>query len=193
MQHRNKLTYAHIWPLNKINASWGILNKQRLFTIAWLFIILMIGCNKDQNQSFPYVPVNLTLGYNELSKLGVGGIAIITPDSSDGYGAYIDYLNPKYPKLRISQRVYGNGLLLYRAEFDYYIAYDLTCTYRPRQDFCAVDAKEGLTLPVCPCCKSVFMIEADAIPSSGSKAQFPLKHYTTTYLSNQSQLVISSQ
>jgi hypothetical protein len=158
-----------------------------------LFLIMVAGCNKDDSESFPYVPVNLTLGYNEISSIGVGGVATITSDPNDEYGAYIDYLSPKTKKLKINQRVYGNGLLIYRAEFDYYIAYDLTCTYHARQDYCAVDVATGLTLPMCPCCKSIFMIEADAVPSSGSKAKFPLKHYNTTFLSNQNSLIISSQ
>ena len=166
--------------------------KIHLYIISFL---IFFGCSKDNMASFPSVKVDLKLDvYNELRNLGVGGVLTITPDttSTNSYFAYINYQNPKIPSTKIAQRVYGNGILLYCADLNYYIAYDLTCTYRAKQDYCALIVRDRETLPICPCCKSVFMIINDGDPATGSKAVLPLKKYSTIIVNNGAQLVISN-
>jgi len=164
------------------------------FQVYIIFFLFFIGCKKDQTESFPFVVVDIKLDYNDLAHIGVGGVATITPDttSTTSYFAYIDYHNPNIPLTKISQRVYGNGILLYHADIDYYIAYDITCTYHAKQNYCKLIVKDRETLPICPCCKSVFLIINDGIPASGSKAVSPLKKYNTTLVNNGAQLLISN-
>jgi hypothetical protein len=169
-------------------------NLKKIWFIPAL-IILQVSCQKDASEQIPYVIVNLQLGiYSELSQLGVGMVATITPDTthsnllSSSYSV-LDFHSKNLPNIYLNQRVNGNGIILYRKDFLEYHAFDLTCPYRAKEDYCALDVDGRGTLPICPCCKSVFLLDDDGLPSSDSKATSPLKEYPIQIINDATLLI----
>ena len=162
--------------------------------IATFLLLISSGRCKDENNTVvPYVPVHIELNLtSELANLGVGQLVTITPDTlNEGYGI-VDYHNKKINKTRISWKVRGNGILLYRKEFTTYQAFDLTCTYKAYTDYCAIKVEGMEYLPTCPCCQSVFLIQADGYPSNKSKATAALLQYQVNLMNNETSIVISN-
>mgnify|MGYP000991119727 CR=1 FL=1 len=154
--------------------------------IIKIFLITILlsnsfSCNKDETLVVPEVRVEYELSLtNELANLGVGMALTVTRDTNNTNFSIVDYNNVKYGKKSIAQKTYGNGILIYRSDFNVYHAYDLTCTYNAFTDYCQtkIDSKNNLML-VCPCCGSGFLIVTGCMPTNKSKAYKPLKEYST--------------
>ena len=140
----------------------------------------------------PEVPVNIELNLtNELLDLGVGETVTIEPDTTnDNFGKLI-YPNSRFKIYNIPWRVFGKGILLYRSGYYEYRAFDRTCTYKPFEEYCAVENKTDMLVPKCPCCGSKFLLTADGQTTKGSLAIRPLFQYQTTLINNGTRLVIS--
>lgn len=166
-------------------------NIQNLGLII-LTSITLSTCKKDNYEDVPYVPVNITLYYPEISSIGVGMVVSLTPDSTDKNYSVIDYFDVRFPKKQHNQRVYGNGLIIYRYSDREFLVFDRTCTYKPRTDICSLTLLNRSTLPICPCCKSVFLLDSDGFPATNSKATRPLHLYNSYFTNNFTQLVITN-
>ncbi len=134
------------------------------------------SCGKDSYSYIPNVPVYLELNVNtDLANLGIG--QLLTIDSLSTGSSLINYHNLKLSNIRIGWRVYGNGLVLYRKDLNTYEVYDRTCTYNGLTKHCAVDVKIYEFTSTCPCCKSVFLMNQEGVPSQGSLATTSLVQY----------------
>ncbi len=154
---------------------------------------LLLSCETNEDDVVPSVPVDLTLSvYSDLSGLGVGTTLTITPDSTQTNYSWIEYDNKNVSRRHIAQSTYGNGIILYRADLNYYIAYDKTCPYNARVDYCPLTAIGRGIMPICKCCGSVFMLNLDGAPSKDSKTGNYLRMYRTNLVDNQTQLIISN-
>lgn len=172
----------------------GQVNLLKISKFCFIFVTILIlnCCDDDFDYYVPEVPVNIELNINnELMHLGVGETVIIVPDSlADNFGKLI-YANPKMRSFRIPWRVFGNGVIIYRAEIGTYLAYDRTCTYKPFEENCGVTLANNMLLPTCPCCGSKFMITARGVATRDSKAVRPLMPLQTSLVENGSRLIIS--
>jgi hypothetical protein len=144
-----------------------------------LFLFLS-GCGKDNSDIVPYVQVHYELTLtSELADMGVGMLITITPYKSNSDFSVVSYHNEKYKDFISPWKTYGNGIILYRKDFDVYQAFDITCTYRAYEDHCALVIEGKGILPECPCCHSKFIIINDGNPANGGLADTPLKQYNT--------------
>lgn len=151
------------------------------FCIITLIIFITSDCKKEVNNYVPDVPINYELNLtSELADLGVNQLVTITRDPMATDYSIVDYHNSKYQKYSILNRTYGNGIILFRSSYYEYKAFDLTCTYRAFEDHCALTVEGREYLPICPCCKSVFILTADGLPSKGSNASIPLMRYNVS-------------
>ena len=161
-----------------------------------VIILMFVGfsCENNPDDMVPYVSVNLSLSmYNELSSLGVGEIVTITPDTTATGYSWVRYASSStINDRRIPQRTYGNGIIIYRKDFYDIRAYDLTCTYRARIDYCPLITKGRSVLPICKCCGSVFNLELDGTPAKNSKATYNLRTYKAVLVDNQTKLMVSN-
>ena len=125
----------------------------------------MVSCEKNTN-NFPHAHVNLNLFINnpEYFDLGTpGGWMYIT----GGVG----------------------GILLYRQNFDQFIAYDRASPFNPTSD-CPIEVTNDNIIISDPCSKSLFLI------TDGSVFQGPatqaLMRYNTYYNDQSQNLIISN-
>jgi hypothetical protein len=143
-------------------------------------LFFLSDCKKEDSEIVPYVQVHYELTLtSELADLGVGMLVTITPYKSNSDYSTISYHNAKYRDFISTWKTYGNGIILYRKDYDEYQAFDLTCTYRAFEDHCALVVEGKGILPECPCCHSKFIIISDGIPANGDSADTPLKQYNT--------------
>jgi hypothetical protein len=157
-----------------------------------IILYLSTSCNKDSFQYIPDVQIDYELDVNiDLANLGIGQMATITAYSVNNNLSVVDFLNPKIPKIYISYKTYGNGIILYKRDFDQYEVFDRTCPYRGLIDKCGVNVNKADLTAVCPCCNSVFSIYSEGMPGNGSLAQKPLYQYQAVLVSYDSRLIIS--
>jgi hypothetical protein len=151
-----------------------------------------LSCDNEGSQVVPDISVYAELNVNsDLVDLGVGMVITIEPDSLDKNYGIIDYHNKKLKNRRIGWKIYGNGLILYRWDFNGYQVFDRTCTYKAFEEYCGLELGENYLVPYCPCCKSEFILTADGSPSNTSKATKFLQQYNVTLTQNNTRLIIS--
>jgi hypothetical protein len=120
-------------------------------------------------------------------------VVSLTADPFDKNYSIINYYDSIHPPKQHNQRVYGNGLIIYRFSDKEFLVWDLTCPYRANEDHCSLTLKDRGTLPECPCCKSVYLLDSDGFPSTGSKSNKPLQYYNAFLTNNYTQLVITNK
>ena len=159
-------------------------NPSKLFLFSLIIAFVLIVSCKDTNKDYvPYVPVDIVLDLQaDLSHLGVGEAATITPDQQ-GFGVF-RFSASNLPVISLGQPLLGNGLILYRIGTTEFSAFDITCTFNAAADYCALEMDDTWLIPECPCCSSEFNILLEASPVSGP-AVLPLKQYSTFVRNNQ--------
>jgi hypothetical protein len=158
------------------------LSKLFLFLLIIAFV-LIVSCKDINKDNVPYVPVDIVLDLQaDLSNLGVGESAILTPDALN-FGV-LRFSSSKLPVISLGQQVLGNGLILYRIGTTDFAAYDITCTFNATIDYCTLEMDDTWLVPKCPCCRSEFNMLLEASPISGP-ASLPLKQYSTFVRNNQ--------
>ena len=109
----------------------------RYFLIPILFLFLFIQCD-DNETPFPYVSINVYLALDTQ----LGNMVVDSYRFVEGYGL--------------------GGLIIYRKDFNVFLAFDRACTYEASKD-CALqedDVYAGIF--ECPCCGSEFwMVGSD--------------------------------
>lgn len=124
-----------------------------------LFIFLFSGCTDNNNDTFPYVRVNITIDMQNplyLDLHNVGGSAIV---ENEGYNQ--------------------NGVIVYRSGLEEFKAYDCTCTYEILNNCSIKQSETSIVKAICPCCKSEFELVYGSV--TVSPAIIPLKEYQTSY------------
>ena len=168
--------------------------KSNLLKIVGIIAIALftVGCKKENMNIIPNVPVYIELDLvTDLAPLGVGQAVTIKPDTVNTEYSIVDYHSKKFPKTSIPWQTYNNGVLLYRPEFNKYLAFDMTCTYNPFVDDCSIQIVNLDFIPVCKCCKSVFNLVSGGFPMDSSKAKKALVQYNVTIVNGGTRLVIS--
>ncbi|NJM14750.1 MAG: hypothetical protein HC896_04680 [Bacteroidales bacterium] len=144
------------------------LSKIRKF--LWFALILFFFACKDDYDNVPVVPVDIRINLSLMQNLQPGQIATIRSNGKDGGLVVFN----KNLSVNINDRVWGNGLYLYRVSFETYEAYDRTCTYQPVERYCATSYSQDSVLAICPCCKSTYYIENGGLRFTGP-APFDLR------------------
>ncbi len=167
-----------------------LFKKQKIRTYFFINILfaLIIACDKEKDY-VPYVPIYYSIDIINQLNLGENESATIT--YFDDFTSIIQYPgNPSRPEHIIPYATKGNGVLIYKS-FETYLVYDLTCTYKPQENYCATEYDPETSIHyVCPCCGSKFNLLLDAFPEGESPASRPLKSYNT--LVDGMQLIISN-
>ena len=162
------------------------------FYIITAIISFTVSCKKESTSIVPNVPVHIELDLvTDLAPLGVGQAVTIKPDTVNTEYSIIDYHSKNFPKASIPWQTYNNGVLLYRPEFDKYLAFDMTCTYNPFVDDCSIQIVNLDFIPICKCCKSVFNLVNGGFPMDSSKAKRALVQYNVTIVNGGTRLIIS--
>mgnify|MGYP006285411363 FL=1 len=121
--------------------------------LSTALILLSARCDTNNGREIPYVRVDLHLNlYGELGNLPVGTLKVV-----DG-GV--------------------NGIIIYRAEYNLFYAYDRTCTLWPDHNEQVKEDEEFSGVFTCPECQSKYLISQGADPIAGP-ATFGLKEYYT--------------
>jgi len=138
------------------------LKSHYLLYLISIAMVTLGGCEKE-TEILPYAKVNYSITISPgLSDLGVNGLMVLpTTDQYDGVG----------------------GLILYRADVNYYIAFDRACP-NEKSETCVVGIDDSEITVSCPCCGSVFIFTYDGCMISEGPASYPLKAYQTTKSGN---------
>jgi len=164
------------------------LSKIIIFLIISMLIFIFPGCAREEYDNVPYVPVNYRIDIINHLNIGINESAVIR--WNDEYTSRIIYPNSNRPETIINSKTYGNGIIIFKSA-DGFVAYDRTCTYKAREDYCGVDPHENISYKyICPCCSSVYDLVLDGYPVDTSKATRPLIQHGTTVYGNE--LVISN-
>jgi len=127
----------------------------RFFLIPILFLFIFVRCDKDEIP-FPHVTVYANLALDtQLGNVLVGNYVLV-----DGYGL--------------------GGLVIYRADFNSFFAFDRACTHEASRSCVLTDGDSFLE---CPCCGSSFWMVNNDIAGTVylGPAVYPLKKYSCTF------------
>jgi Rieske Fe-S protein len=140
--------------MKKIN----IKPKVRYFLIIALLLTIFVRCDQKQTY-FPYVSINVRLSLDtQLGNMLVGEFKEV-----NGYGL--------------------GGLIIYRKDFNQFLAFDKACTYEASSTCVLEDDADFSGIMVCPCCGSEFwMVVSDfsGMVKEGP-ANTPLKSYSCRF------------
>lgn len=146
-----------------------ITSNLRFFLVFFILFAIMPGCKKKQGDVIPYVLVDFYIDLNDPEFFDLNAI-----------GNYI-LINSQTNNLGYRAAGYdNNGIILYRAQSDEFMAYDRTCPhdYDLNQSSYAVDV-DGIYAE-CPYCKSLYALPSYGTPSSGP-SKYPLKIYRAQF------------
>ena len=143
----------------------------RFFLVIIPILLLAGSCRKSKLDVIPEVLVDFYLDLNDPSffDLNAVGNNIVVNSSTNNLGIYAAGFD-------------GNGIIVYRAQLDEFIALDRTCPYDYALDgtSVAVDIGSGELFARCPACESEYALPSFGTPSSGP-SKYPLKVYRTTF------------
>jgi nitrite reductase/ring-hydroxylating ferredoxin subunit len=147
----------------------GYMSKLKKIYVIILLFGLMTGCNKDKYDVIPDVLVDFYIDLNdpEFFNLTVEtGYALIS-SSTNNLGMYASGYD-------------DNGIIIYHAPGDEFIAYDRTCPhdFKVNSKSTAVDVSG--VYAECPLCKSTWALPSFGAPSSGP-SDYPLKTYRSSF------------
>ncbi len=134
------------------------MKKISFFLFIMFSFSVFFSCSKDQTGTIPYVYVNFYIQPNSTlyQKLTtIGGWEYIT-------GGY-------------------NGIVVYRASQDEFVAFDRACPYDYKNG-CRIVVETSFTTTIDSCCGSRFLLN-DGSPFKGP-ASVSLKQYKTSYDGN---------
>lgn len=129
---------------------------KKIFFPFVFFVLLVTGCDKENNRIIPYVPVSFEVNLNIVNDLRVPGNSVF-------------FAGPGFA-----------GLIVYCEQPGIYTAYDAACTNEISAR--CIIRNEGV-LGTCPCCGSQFVLTGGAYPAKGP-ASFPLQQYHVSYMNN---------
>jgi len=119
-----------------------------------LFLLVVVGCGKDNQPQIPYVYVSLQLYPNSLDYIPTGGYKYV---ENAGY----------------------RGILIYRLLPDEFRVYERCCPYDPEQTGARVTMESSGITCIDPICTSKFIL-FDGTPAGGP-SPFALMQYRWSY------------
>jgi len=143
------------------------MSKLRLFFLIILLPFIFFRC--ETNNPVPEVYVNFIIELNSPIYISLNSVgnSIIIPN--EGYKE--------------------RGVIITRADFDRFIAYDATCTYDPEDEWGRVEIDETGVFAFDKNCHSKFSLLLEGTVMQGP-ASIPLKLYTVDYNQNMNTLIV---
>jgi nitrite reductase/ring-hydroxylating ferredoxin subunit len=146
----------------------GIVSKLRIFLLICILSLFHISCNKEENDVIPDVLVDFYIDLNdpEFFSLNAIGNYVLVNSSTNNLG----YKASGYD---------NNGIIIYRAQDDEFIALDRTCPHDYVLDGTSVAVDVDGIYAECPLCNSTYALPSYGTPTSGP-SKYPLKMYRTS-------------
>jgi nitrite reductase/ring-hydroxylating ferredoxin subunit len=143
-------------------------SKIRFFFFLTATVLVLVACNRKENDVIPNTYVNFTLDLNDPEFVNLNTL----------FGsAYIDqYTNNWGYK---SAGFNDNGIILFAGPDEFY-AYDRTCPHDYVVNGLSVKVNVDFTEAICPRCSTHYALSAFGTPTSGP-GKYPLKNYKTSY------------
>lgn len=126
----------------------------RILTVTILLLLVVPGCDKDNQPLIPYVYVSLQLYPDTMDFIPVGGYKYI---DNEGY----------------------RGIVIYRLLRDEFSVYERCCPYDPEKTGARVVVDASTTTCTCPVCSSKFILY-DGTPYGGP-SPYSLMQYRWNY------------
>jgi hypothetical protein len=143
------------------------MSKLRLFFLIILIPVFFFRCETNNPVPDVYVYIYLELNNPLYSALNLVGGSIIVPN--EGYK--------------------DRGVIIIRADFERFIAYDATCTYDPEDEWGRVEIDETGIVAFDKVCNSKYSLLMDGSVMEGP-ASIPLKIYNVEYNQNMQTLTV---
>jgi len=147
----------------------GLRSKLRIFLLICIFSLFHFSCNKDENDVIPDVLVDFYIDLNdpEFFDLNAIGNHVLVNSSTNNLG----YKASGYD---------NNGIIVYRAQVDEFIALDRTCPHNYVLDGTSIAVNVDGIYAECPLCNSTYALPSYGTPASGP-SRYPLKMYRTSF------------
>ncbi len=147
----------------------GLRSKLRIFLLICIFFILPYSCKKNNNDVIPDVFVDFYIDLSDPEFFNLNAI-----------GNFV-YVNSSTNNLGYKASGYdNNGIIIYRAQEEEFIALDRTCPHDYVLNGASVAVEADGIYAECPVCESSFALPAYGTPSSGP-SKYPLKMYRTGF------------
>lgn len=147
-------------------------SKIRFFFILLLPVLVLISCDREENDVIPDVYVYFTLDIRDFPNLSY----ISGSDT-------VDRFDIRVQSGRASAGGYSeSGIILYRHEYGFY-AMDMTCPHDFAVNNKVVRVKLDGIFATCPSCQTVYQLPANGVPSAGP-GKYYLKNYKTDFSDN---------
>ena len=146
-------------------------SKLRIFLIGFAIILLFGSCTKRSEEIIPdtFVDFVINLDSPQFIDLNAIGNSVIVTSSYAGQN---------------SGGYRGHGIIIYRASQTEFYAFDRTCTFEEGLDQ-AVNLNIPTDLsPICPACKSTYILPSLGYPDNDGPAIYPLRQYQTEFGGN---------
>lgn len=147
----------------------GLRSKLRIFLLICILSLFHITCNKEEYDVIPDVLVDFYIDLNdpEFFDLNAIGNFVLVNSSTNNLG----YKASGYD---------NNGIIIYRAQVDEFIALDRTCPHDYALDGTSIAVDVDGIYAECPLCNSIYALPSYGTPTSGP-SKYPLKMYRTSF------------
>ncbi len=147
----------------------GLRPNLSIFFLICIISLFHTSCNKEANDVIPDVLVDFYIDLNdpEFFALNAIGNHVLINSSTNNFG----YKASGYD---------DNGIIVYRAQADEFIALDRTCPHDYVLDGSSIAVNVDGIYAECPVCKSTFALPSFGTPTSGP-SKYPLKMYRASF------------
>jgi len=144
-------------------------SKLRIFLLICIFSLFHVSCNKEENDVIPDVLVDFYIDLNDPEFFALNAI-----------GNHV-LVNSRTNNLGFKASGYDdNGIIIYRAQADEFIALDRTCPHDYVNDGSSIAVDVDGIYAECPVCNSTFALPSYGTPTSGP-SRYPLKIYRAAF------------
>jgi len=147
----------------------GLRSKLRIFLLICIIPVIHYSCHKEENDVIPDVLVDFYIDLNdpEFFVLNAIGNHVMVNSNTNNLGYRASGFD-------------NNGIIIYRAQADEFIALDRTCPHDYQLDGASIAVDVEGIYAECPLCASTYALPSFGTPSSGP-SRYPLKMYRTRF------------
>ena len=144
-------------------------SKLRIFLVITVLTFGVGSCNKDEYDVIPDVTVDFYIDLNDplFVNLGAIGNSVLIDAGTNNIGQFAAGFD-------------GNGIIVYRAQLDEFLAYDRTCPHDYALNQSSIRINVDGIFAICPECESNYALPGFGTPVSGP-SKYPLKVYKTSF------------
>ncbi|MBW6481447.1 MAG: hypothetical protein K0B10_00150 [Vicingaceae bacterium] len=129
------------------------MKKNKLFIII---LLLILGCNKDDNSNIPFVHVNIFMQTTDPQFIGLNAV-----------NSWIYIVGG------------SRGIIVYKVSNDQFRAFDRHCTFQPQNTCALVSIETNNISGLDACCGSRFLVTDGSVLNG--PAVLPLREYNTSF------------